>query len=181
MSHHASATSSVADTLKQLNATTFSAKYPDFGSTSPAAVASAPLPAYHAESAATSSFPWLLIIGLIVGVAITFFAVKMWSYWRNSNTPITPATTPTQLHTMTPPAETLIQELARQMVQNARPAANTPFLAQTVPMPATVPSPTQSSIVDIPGLPMTPSHVQQPTASAAQAPDFKSDPNFEPL
>jgi hypothetical protein len=165
------AAASVADTLKQLNATTFTAKYPDFGATAPGAVATAPLP--HGE-ACSSSFPWMLIIGLAIGAALTFLAVKMWAYWRNTSTAAQAPALPPSL--ATPPAETLIQELARQMVHSARPANNTPFVQQTVPVPSVVDvPPSMPGVVPLPNLPPMAAPV------AAPAPPPPSDPNFEPL
>lgn len=165
------AAASVADTLKQLNATTFSAKYPDFGATAPAAVAMAPTPHALAGADTASSFPWMLVIGLIVGVVLTFIAVKLWMHWRSTATP-TPPLPPTLA---TPPAETLIQELARQMVHSARPASTTPFVQQNVPVPAVMDIPaTVPGVVPLPNLPM-------PAAPAAPPAAAPADPNFEPL
>ena len=183
--------SSVADTLKQLNATTFSAKYPDFGATVPASVATTPLPYTNPgtlSGSSQSSFPWMLVIGLAVGVALTFIAVKLWSHWRNkSEDAVAQAPlNPLSRMSMTPPAETLIQELARQMVHSAKPG--TPFVQQTVPGPGPpgvvdIPFGNASPGMTMPVAPMPAAPSMSPAAASAAAPatGLSADPNFEPL
>lgn len=151
---------SVAETLRQLNSTTF-ARQPAVPSTGGVSVS-------DGVGVAASPIPWKMILGVAVGVVVTLLAVKLYQRW----------TAPVEPQPPKPSANEYIRALAAALPAQQRPRE--PFLSDAAQLAEARP-PAGAPAMDVPGTsPMPRSEGQQPAGVAAPPPP-PEDENFTPL
>lgn len=162
------AVKSIADRLRQ-----FSCSGPDF-TTAPSALPTpvaqpAVLPSH---AAASSSFPWMTVIAVAVGIGVTLLVVKLWMSWRDGGA--APAPPPAAAPVNPLQSQEFFQALAKEMVATKR-ANAVPFVSAPVsaPTPTAAPSAAAASA--------TAAAAPMAEEMPAEDPQLMSDPNFTPL
>lgn len=152
-------TASVAETLRQLNATTF-ARQPTVPSTGGVSVS-------DGVGVTASPIPWKMILGVAVGVIVTLLAVKLYQRW----------TAPAEPQPPKPSANEYIRALAAALPAQQRPRE--PFLSDAAQLTDTAPPPQHS--MEASTAPMPRSEGQQPAGVTAPPAPPPEDENFTPL
>lgn len=110
----------VAETLKQINATTFANRSPEFSI--PSTCHAPPIvPGPPAQTTSFLSSPWTIVIGLVIGVGVTMAFMTLWNNWKNK------AEEKPKME-----AQDVFKQLAKHLVESAQ-RTGTPFVQQSVP------------------------------------------------